>query len=166
MSINKKYILITFLISIFYFNNSYANEHRIGLSFGGIAWGDGLFNLSYDQTGVFPMKNWSLGIEAGSIWNGFLLAPRALYWQHPTMSGFYVGPKAVVGFVNSRNYYYKCNECRDRSDTFIGIGGEGGWLYRFTSGPKGLDLGGGIDVLATNYHIWASLKFSVGYLIP
>ncbi|APJ02488.1 hypothetical protein [Silvanigrella aquatica] len=160
-----KFIPFMLLITV-YSQSSSANEHRIGLSLGGIAWGNGLLSLSYDQSGLFTQKNWSLGAELGTLWHGFVIAPRALYWQNKNMSGFYGGPKALVGFASSRNYHYYCYNCENRNHTFVGLGGEGGWLYRFKTEPKGLDLGGGIDVVATNYHIWASLKFTVGYLIP
>ncbi|BBH51681.1 hypothetical protein [Fluviispira sanaruensis] len=148
-----------FLLMILAYNANFAraNEHRLGLSLGGGSLAYGIGHLSYDQIGILPHKHWSIGLEAGGFFGGFLIAPRALYWEKASsMSGWYVGPKVVFGNSNYLNY----------SSSFFAIGGEGGWSYRFTEGPKGLDFGGGLDLYATNHGFWGAIKFTVGFLIP
>ncbi|WP_186646446.1 hypothetical protein [Fluviispira vulneris] len=150
----KNFLLLMLALNAHY---ALANEHRIGLSLGGGSLTYGFAHLSYDQIGILPHKNWSIGLEVGGFLGGFLIAPRALYWEKASnMSGWYIGPKVVFGHANYLNY----------NTSFIALGGEGGWSYRFIEGPKGLDLGGGIDLYATNHGVWGTIKFTVGFLLP
>jgi len=133
--------------------------NRLGISIGGITWGSGLLTLEYDRMNFFKVPDWSAGVGVSFIEEGLLISPRALYWQHPsTFSGFYGGPQASIGFVN-HNYYTDHNNHVGDSSFYLGVGGEGGWSYRF---PKNYDLGGGVELLLTNYGIIGSLKVTAG----
>lgn len=149
------------------------DSKRIGLSFGGVWPWFGAVGISYDQMGVIPERNWSFGVEIGGLGWGLVVEPRAFYWQNANLSGFYLGPKASVGFFNNHYYHHHYDHHDDHcyndrydgdscSSVLVGIGAEGGWLYRF---PQRFDMGAGLEVKATNYGLWAGAKLMVGYLL-
>lgn len=142
--------------------NSHAasNDSRIGISVSGINWGNGLFGIEYDQNGIIQQPNWTAGGELDLLGGEFIISPRALYWQKPNISGFYGGPMLSFGAIQNS----QLNSSYQNNNNFlVGIGGEGGWLYRL---PMKLDLGGAVDLEATNYGMWLGLKITAGYLIP
>ena len=154
--------VLIFILSFLFFTNIDAagNDARIGISVGGINWGRGLFGIEYDQKGIIKQANWTAGGELDLLGGGFLLSPRALYWQKTNISGFYGGPMVSVGVVQDGHYNHSYENNYD--NFLVGIGGEGGWLYRF---PMKFDLGAAVDLSATNYGMWLGLKITAGYLI-
>lgn len=136
-------------------------EGRIGAALGGIYWGGGITVLSYDQKGLIPYKNWTIGEEVDILGDHiFILSSRALFWQRSNLSGYYFGPKGGVGYMNPEVFHR--GYANDLHPLFVGLGGEAGWVFRFHSG---LDAGGNFDLQATNFGLWVSYKITFGYLI-
>jgi len=154
---------IIFILSILFCANIYAagNDARVGISVGGVTWGDGLLGVSYDQKGVLQLQNWTAGGEIDLLDGGFVVLPRAFYWQKANLSGLYGGPVAAVGVL--QHGHYNSSYAGNFENILVGAGGGGGWLYRFPTNR--IDVGGAVDVLATNYGVWVGLKATVGYLI-
>lgn len=127
--------------------------HRVGLSLGGgLGFGGA---LTYDYNPMFA-KEWSLGGEfygMGQVKKDktfLVVAARSFYWENPTaMTGFFGGPKAALVSVSD-------------GDLGIGLGGEGGWSYRF---GNNIDLGASLDVFVGNW-VFGGLRLNVGFLIP
>lgn len=150
------------ILSLLFLSNLYAagNDARIGISVGGLNWGNGLIGIEYDQKGIIQQVKWTAGAELNLLGGGFIISPRALYWQKPNISGFYGGPMVSFGVLQEGNFNHSYQNNYD--NFLVGIGGEGGWLYRF---PMKFDLGAAVDLAATNYGMWLGLKITAGYLI-
>lgn len=155
----RKFILC-FCLFISFQIYAAGNDARVGISIGGINWGDGIFGVSYDQKGIIQRVNWTAGGELDLLGGGFMLTPRAFYWQKQSLSGFYGGPMASLGVIQHGHYDHSYND--NYNNLLVGVGGEGGWLYRF---PIKIDLGAAVDLEATNYGMWLGIKITAGYLI-
>lgn len=124
--------------------------NRFGISIAGVPSVFGIL-FDYDRLGILPSLHWSLGAEIGLYGRDFTVMPRALLWEERNMSGFYAGPKASISNFQQHN----------ESKIFLGIGAEGGWLYRF---ENNLDVGGGIDLSLTSEGPWGTIRVTAGYL--
>lgn len=136
------------------------NDARLGLSLGGINWGNSILGVSYHQKGLIPYIGWTAGAELDLIQGGFVLSPRVLYWQKANLSGFYGGPSVSLGVRQSGSFNYTYSGSYDNA--FVGFGAEAGWLYRF---PLKFDAGVAADFQATTNGLWLGIKATVGYLI-
>lgn len=153
-----------FALQIFFLNSAYAsgNDARLGAQLGSSSWGGMLVHFTYDQKGLLPIKNSTLGGELSILGNNmFIISARALSWQRASsLSGYYIGPKISLGLVKPSHFNQPSDEYL--SPLFVGMGGEAGFLYRFINK---VDIGIYANLQATNLGMWIGYGASVGYLI-
>ena len=157
----KLFILGSVLYIILQSQNSYAGAARFALSFGGIDWKTEIVAMSYDQLNLLPRRNATLGGEITLLNGGFILTPRVLFWQKKSLSGFYGGPSASIGVIKDGHISHSYNN--NYNNFLVGIGAEGGWLYRFLNR---VEIGGATEVTFSSYGVWLGFKASVGVLVP
>lgn len=133
---------------------------RAAFNIGNSYWTGTVANVNYDQNGILPYDSWTLGGEFSLLGNNlFWFGSRALFWQRPQLTGFYLGPKVIVGYYDDRQDRPFPS---DLSPLLIGGGVDAGWAYRI---GQRWDVGVESDLLMTDYGIWFAYRLSVGFAI-